>query len=196
VNAAQLLVALDMVEGEVVRAGILSGLRCDGRSRDDLRPIHGEVALLPSVVHGSSIFCRGDTQALATVTVGSLDGPPLPSAQFPIPPSGGEGFGSAERRHLTGRERTGSPTLQTLQYPILLLPWLCFEAAAFQHLRQKENRPLGLLALLQRDRVISGGALEAARIRYWLGGGPAPEEEAFCKQLRLTHDAGYDAARR
>jgi hypothetical protein len=31
---------------------------------------------------------------------------------------------AAERRHPTGHERTGSPTLQTLQEPILLLPWV------------------------------------------------------------------------
>lgn len=72
--------------GEVVRRQILSGSRCDGRALDELRPIHGEVALLPPVVHGSSLFCRGDTQALATVTVGSLDGPlstPHPPPTFP-----------------------------------------------------------------------------------------------------------------
>ena len=39
---------------------------------------------------------------------------------------------AAERRHPTGRERMGSPTLRTLQDPILLLPWLCFRVAAFQ----------------------------------------------------------------
>jgi hypothetical protein len=33
---------------------------------------------------------------------------------------------SAKRRHPTGCERTGSPTLRTLQDPILLLPWLSF----------------------------------------------------------------------
>jgi hypothetical protein len=73
--------------GEVVRRQILSGSRCDGRALDELRPIHGEVALLPPVVHGSSLFCRGDTQALATVTVGSMDGPPStphPPATLPL----------------------------------------------------------------------------------------------------------------
>jgi hypothetical protein len=33
---------------------------------------------------------------------------------------------AAERRHPTGPERMGSPTLQTLQDPILLPPWVCF----------------------------------------------------------------------
>jgi hypothetical protein len=34
----------------------------------------------------------------------------------------------------TGRERMGSPALQTLQYPILLLPWLCFRGGPNPHL--------------------------------------------------------------
>jgi hypothetical protein len=33
---------------------------------------------------------------------------------------------AAERGYLAGCERMGSPTLQTLQDPILLLPWVCF----------------------------------------------------------------------
>jgi hypothetical protein len=36
------------------------------------------------------------------------------------------GWRAAERRHPTGRERMGQSTSQTLQDPILLLPWLCF----------------------------------------------------------------------
>jgi hypothetical protein len=36
------------------------------------------------------------------------------------------GWRAAERRHPTGRERMGSPTLQTLQEPILPTPWVCF----------------------------------------------------------------------
>jgi hypothetical protein len=36
---------------------------------------------------------------------------------------------AAERRHPTGRERMGSPSLQTFQDPILLLPWVCFRGA-------------------------------------------------------------------
>jgi hypothetical protein len=38
---------------------------------------------------------------------------------------------AAERRYPTGRERMGSPTLQSLQDPILLLPWSCFRADDF-----------------------------------------------------------------
>ncbi|MFT5244749.1 MAG: polyribonucleotide nucleotidyltransferase [Psychroserpens sp.] len=46
------------------------GLRLDGRQTDEIRPIWSEVDYLPSV-HGSSIFTRGETQALATVTLGT-----------------------------------------------------------------------------------------------------------------------------
>ncbi|MBT8310047.1 MAG: polyribonucleotide nucleotidyltransferase [Flavobacteriaceae bacterium] len=46
------------------------GQRLDGRKTDEIRPIWCEVDYLPSV-HGSSIFTRGETQALATVTLGT-----------------------------------------------------------------------------------------------------------------------------
>jgi polyribonucleotide nucleotidyltransferase len=46
------------------------GLRLDGRKTSDIRPIWCEVDYLPST-HGSAIFTRGETQALATVTLGT-----------------------------------------------------------------------------------------------------------------------------
>ena len=46
------------------------GIRLDGRKTTDIRPIWCEVDYLPST-HGSSIFTRGETQALATVTLGT-----------------------------------------------------------------------------------------------------------------------------
>ena len=46
------------------------GLRLDGRKTTEIRPIWCEVDYLPST-HGSSIFSRGETQALATVTLGT-----------------------------------------------------------------------------------------------------------------------------
>ena len=46
------------------------GIRLDGRKTDEIRPIWCEVDYLPST-HGSSIFSRGETQALATVTLGT-----------------------------------------------------------------------------------------------------------------------------
>ena len=46
------------------------GIRLDGRKTTDIRPIWCEVDYLPST-HGSSLFTRGETQALATVTLGT-----------------------------------------------------------------------------------------------------------------------------
>lgn len=45
-------------------------IRLDGRKLDEIRPIWCEVDYLPST-HGSAIFTRGETQALATVTLGT-----------------------------------------------------------------------------------------------------------------------------
>ena len=59
------------VEKEAVRELTLTeGLRLDGRKTTDIRPIWCEIDYLPSV-HGSAIFTRGETQALATVTLGT-----------------------------------------------------------------------------------------------------------------------------
>lgn len=56
---------------EAVRRLVLDeGIRLDGRATDEIRPIWCEVDYLPST-HGSSIFTRGETQALATVTLGT-----------------------------------------------------------------------------------------------------------------------------
>jgi len=58
-------------EKEAVRELTLSeGIRLDGRQTDEIRPIWCEIDYLPST-HGSSIFTRGETQALATVTLGT-----------------------------------------------------------------------------------------------------------------------------
>ena len=56
-----------------VRGGILEqGIRPDSRKPDEIRPIWSRVGYLPRV-HGSAIFTRGQTQALTTVTLGSMD---------------------------------------------------------------------------------------------------------------------------
>ena len=58
-------------EKEAVRELTLSeGIRLDGRKTDEIRPIWCEVDYLPST-HGSAVFTRGETQALATVTLGT-----------------------------------------------------------------------------------------------------------------------------
>ncbi|MEG2079849.1 polyribonucleotide nucleotidyltransferase, partial [Chryseobacterium sp.] len=56
---------------EAVRNVVLElGVRLDGRKTTDIRPIWCETDYLPRV-HGSSLFTRGETQALATVTLGT-----------------------------------------------------------------------------------------------------------------------------
>ena len=59
------------VEKEAMRNMILDeGVRLDGRVCDQVRPIWSEVDYLPCA-HGSAIFTRGETQSLATVTLGT-----------------------------------------------------------------------------------------------------------------------------
>ena len=59
------------VEKEAMRRCILDeGKRLDGRETSQIRPIWSEVDCLPGP-HGSSIFTRGETQALCTVTLGT-----------------------------------------------------------------------------------------------------------------------------
>ena len=58
-------------EKKSVRDMVLNeGVRLDGRATNDIRPIACEVDYLPSP-HGSSLFTRGETQSLTTVTLGS-----------------------------------------------------------------------------------------------------------------------------
>lgn len=59
------------VEKEAMRRAVLDeGKRLDGRQTTDIRPIWCEVSPLPGP-HGSSIFTRGETQSLSTVTLGT-----------------------------------------------------------------------------------------------------------------------------
>ena len=59
------------VEKEAMRNLVLDeGRRLDGRATDEVRPIWCEVDYLPCA-HGSAIFTRGETQSLATVTLGT-----------------------------------------------------------------------------------------------------------------------------
>ncbi|WP_461534090.1 polyribonucleotide nucleotidyltransferase [Sinomicrobium sp.] len=70
-NEALISSYFNKVEKEAVRELTLSeGIRLDGRKTNEIRPIWCEVDYLPSV-HGSAIFTRGETQALATVTLGT-----------------------------------------------------------------------------------------------------------------------------
>jgi polyribonucleotide nucleotidyltransferase len=59
------------IKKDFVRNMIVSdGKRIDGRGLTDVRPIECETSLLPRA-HGSALFTRGETQALATVTLGT-----------------------------------------------------------------------------------------------------------------------------
>jgi polyribonucleotide nucleotidyltransferase len=80
----QLTLAEDFPEAEEMIAKLLSksekaamrrqiidkGIRSDGRGTDDVRQITSEVGLLPRT-HGSALFTRGQTQALAVATLGT-----------------------------------------------------------------------------------------------------------------------------
>ena len=62
---------LSSSQKKAVRDLILEeGIRLDGRATTDIRPIWCEVDYLPST-HGSALFTRGETQALATATLGT-----------------------------------------------------------------------------------------------------------------------------
>ncbi len=62
---------LHELESEIMRKRILDdGVRIDGRSFNEVRPITCEVGLLPRV-HGSALFTRGETQALVSATLGT-----------------------------------------------------------------------------------------------------------------------------
>lgn len=59
------------VEKSIVRQSILkTSKRIDGRGLEDIRPIVSEIAILPRT-HGSALFTRGETQAIAVATLGT-----------------------------------------------------------------------------------------------------------------------------
>ncbi|MDR0708916.1 MAG: polyribonucleotide nucleotidyltransferase [Spirochaetaceae bacterium] len=72
-NQKKLFDALfEEMEYEILRSSILDkGLRVDGRGTEDIRDISCEVGVLPRT-HGSALFTRGETQALAATTLGTV----------------------------------------------------------------------------------------------------------------------------
>lgn len=63
---------LGTMEKEILRSSILDRkVRTDGRGLSDIRPITCEIGVLPRT-HGSALFTRGETQALAVVTLGTM----------------------------------------------------------------------------------------------------------------------------
>ena len=65
--------AMKKLEASILRGDVVhGGKRIDGRSTTDVRPIVSETGLLPRT-HGSSLFTRGETQALVITTLGTGD---------------------------------------------------------------------------------------------------------------------------
>jgi len=72
-NAKDIAAELDDIEYRAMRAQVLEkGERVDGRDLDTIRPISIDTGMLPRA-HGSALFQRGETQALASVTLGTSD---------------------------------------------------------------------------------------------------------------------------
>ena len=68
---AEAKIIFDKLKEKIFRTELLENQRRpDGRSFNEIRPITTEVGLLPRT-HGSALFTRGETQALATVTLGT-----------------------------------------------------------------------------------------------------------------------------
>ena len=65
--------AFEFLQKKAFRISIMEkGTRADGRTPGDLRPLFAEEGLLPKV-HGSALFARGETQALAVSTLAPAD---------------------------------------------------------------------------------------------------------------------------
>jgi polyribonucleotide nucleotidyltransferase len=65
--------AFDYLQKKAFRVSILDRqTRCDGRGLKDLRPLTAEVGLLPRS-HGSALFARGETQAVALATLAAAE---------------------------------------------------------------------------------------------------------------------------
>jgi polyribonucleotide nucleotidyltransferase len=60
----------EKIEKSIIRGMIATGVRADGRSLDQVRPIAVEAGVLPRT-HGSALFTRGETQAIVVATLGT-----------------------------------------------------------------------------------------------------------------------------
>jgi len=68
----KVLLVFSDIEYEIFRnITVLEHTRADGRRMDEIRPLSTDIDLLPRT-HGSALFTRGQTQSLATVTLGAL----------------------------------------------------------------------------------------------------------------------------
>jgi polyribonucleotide nucleotidyltransferase len=127
-NKLEVETVLKKIQARYLRQMVLEeGLRCDGRKSTDIRPIDIEQGVLPRV-HGSSLFTRGETQAMAVCTLGgetmaqryeSLDGDGARRfyLQYTFPPFS---VGEVGRSGPPGRREIGHGKLaeRALQYSI------------------------------------------------------------------------------
>ncbi len=68
----QVMKVVNLIEGNEVRRLITDKkIRPDGRKMDEIRPLYAGIDLLPRT-HGSALFSRGETQVLATTTLGAI----------------------------------------------------------------------------------------------------------------------------
>ena len=70
-NKNVLNVISTVIKEEVRRMILVDGIRTDGRTLAEVRPISAQVGLLPRV-HGSGLFSRGQTQVLTSLTLGAV----------------------------------------------------------------------------------------------------------------------------
>jgi polyribonucleotide nucleotidyltransferase len=71
--AGEAKACFDLLKETLFRNAVLKqGVRLDGRRFDEIRPLNIEVGVLP-FAHGSALFTRGETQALVSTTLGTLD---------------------------------------------------------------------------------------------------------------------------
>ncbi|MDB2592273.1 polyribonucleotide nucleotidyltransferase [Gammaproteobacteria bacterium] len=127
INLGDLTNWLANFEKNYYRTSILEGnQRMDGRDHQTVRPIQVETSALPRS-HGSALFQRGETQALATVTLGggkdaqSLDGiygeekqPFMLHYNFPAYSVGEVGFAMGPKRREIGHGRLAWRALQAV----------------------------------------------------------------------------------
>ena len=120
----------DIEKAQVRKNALEENRRLDGRSSTEIRPISIELALLPRT-HGSSLFTRGQTQALAVTTLGSrVDEQRIDSLtgdfkknfmlhyNFP-----GYSTGEVTRRMGVGRREIGHGCLAEKALKAILPPW-------------------------------------------------------------------------
>jgi polyribonucleotide nucleotidyltransferase len=125
---ANVQMAFKKLQAQYMRQMILEeNVRADGRTTDQIRPIAVEVGLLPRT-HGSALFTRGETQALAVCTLGGetmaqryedLNGDKLRRfyLQYSFPPSS---VGEVGRMGAPGRREIGHGKLAELSLTAVL----------------------------------------------------------------------------